>query len=449
MATRNPWSINDPNKIAQVGAQALASGKVSPAQAMANYKLVIGEDPTDNDPFSMSAPQDLYGEVSGLGNQKGAKAEIKRQMDMKRSSSTTRYNSKSADQSRFEKLASQGIYPNQTGTDSAGNPTYDFENLPEPDANDPYQEQKKGLDRTRELLALQSKSDSSWLQPLAALADARAAETGRKSDLSSGFEAPAASQARFMKSAEELQKRQGDLTKESLANQKLMKGGTTTEGLTQALMASVMAGQNNQNQERNNAADERIHDRVLARLQTNKNLQTKLAQYQNLQGALANLSQADVKNPNSFEELQQAVRSNLGIKGTSGVSERERTYLNSLGLASDRIAQIVSGKPSEMGESGQAFMKHVIQLANIETNNVKQQYGRGLRAVTAGHESFYNDRPKLKKDLENSISAYSGQLNDYAPMAKEEPAKAPAAAASSGLPPMDAIDAELAKRGVK
>lgn len=155
--------------------------------------------------------------------------------------------------------------------------------------------------------------------------------------------------------------------------------------------------------------DRRLHGQVLGKLQSDKQLNQRLVQYQNLDNALSNFSNAEHTTPQQLDELQQSIRSNLGIKGSSGVGEREHTYINSLGLSSDRMKQFLTGNPSDIAKDSN-LLTHLKDLAKLEQGNIHDQFEGRMNAVTSGYEDLYDRRPELKAGLMNAIKAYKGQI---------------------------------------
>ncbi len=162
---------------------------------------------------------------------------------------------------------------------------------------------------------------------------------------------------------------------------------------------------------RKDVIDRREHERVLTRINSNPNVKTRLQQYQNLDNTLSNIANADHITPEMFDEAQQAIRANLGIKGATGVGERENTQMRSMGLNAERFGQFLSGMPSDIGKQN-AFLAHIQNLARLEKQNISGQFDKSLAASSGGHASMYNRRPDLKEDLKDAINAQKSQLED-------------------------------------
>lgn len=169
-----------------------------------------------------------------------------------------------------------------------------------------------------------------------------------------------------------------------------------------------------------NKMDFMAHQRTLSRLANDKPLGQRLVQYQNLDNALSNLTSADKLTPQQIDEAQQAIRSNLGIKGNSGISERQHTYLNSLGLNVDRFEQFLTGDPAEISKDNK-LLAHIQNLAQLEQKNIRGQYQSRLNTVSAGNGSMYARRPDLSDDLKTAIEANQSQIAPAAPQADLTP----------------------------
>ncbi len=161
--------------------------------------------------------------------------------------------------------------------------------------------------------------------------------------------------------------------------------------------------------DRNDTKDRREHERVLTRVNSNPNVKARLTQYQNLDNALKTITDADSLTPQQIMEFQQAVRSNLGIKGTSGVGEREETYFKTAGLNAANWKQFLTGEPAAIAKDSK-LLNHFKNLANIEQQNISKQFDKSLGAASAGHASMYSRRADLKADLMDALSAQKEQV---------------------------------------
>jgi hypothetical protein len=485
MPMQNPWSFEDPvtSTLKRLGLQALKSGAISPDQAAANapgaaqqgqgQTLPIGMNPAPAGPLDMNGgAAALYDSVSGIGNRKGAKARAELGQNDTTKTGTTRFLTKPADQLRAERLMAQGSYPDTSyptgpdGNPDKTNPIYNFDRVTT-DPNDPIQQQKAGVGRMEDLLKMEAQANlgrptMDW-RPLGALADSRAAEMGRKSNILEGMSAPTDPTQKFMAYADEIQKRKGDIQKSIAENMKTMKGGTASDQLSQALTAKILAEQANPAYDRMQALQDRMdnmaHQNTLKAIRGDKNLRDKLVQSQNLGNALMNLSKADHITPQQFDEAQQAIRANLGIKAGSGVGERERTQINDMGLSVDRIKQILSSTPADVNQP--EFLAHIQNLASIEQENIRNQFHSRLAAISGGNPDMYRRHPEYQEGINEILGAQMAQIPTPGsiPKAKVHAKPSPAAAAAAGskteAPAAPAlpfglsdsdIDAEIARR---
>lgn len=156
--------------------------------------------------------------------------------------------------------------------------------------------------------------------------------------------------------------------------------------------------------------DRQVHKDIINKAKGDKVLVQRLTQAQNLDNALTAFERGTAT-PQQFEELQQAVRANMGIKGTSGIAEREATKLNSLGQRGASVLQFLTGNPQDVNKFiNPAMIEHVKSLVDIERKNIRKQADQRLRAVTAGQGNVYNRRPDLRADLEEAVAAQSSQF---------------------------------------
>lgn len=137
-----------------------------------------------------------------------------------------------------------------------------------------------------------------------------------------------------------------------------------------------------------------------------------LATYQNLYNAVNNFKNGGAS-PQEFNELQQAVRSNAGIKGAGGVGEREETYLKSLGIDAAKVNQFLTGDPQSVIKSDPKFAAQIIQLANMEMDNKKRQASQLIDATQKGGQTFYKTHPELAQDYADRKNAFVGQFDAH------------------------------------
>ncbi len=160
---------------------------------------------------------------------------------------------------------------------------------------------------------------------------------------------------------------------------------------------------------RRDVVDRREHQNVINKINSNPNVKQRLTQYQNLDNALSSITQSDKLTPQQIMEFQQSVRTNLGIKGSSGVGEREETYFKTAGLNAANWMQFITGNPAEIAKDSK-LMNHFKQLATVEQGNISKQFDKSLSAASAGHASMYGRRPDLKDDLKDALNSQKEQM---------------------------------------
>lgn len=150
------------------------------------------------------------------------------------------------------------------------------------------------------------------------------------------------------------------------------------------------------------------HTNLTNKVKNDRQLGQRLAQLQNLQNSMDIAIKADVMTPQQFHEWQQSVRSNLGLKGTSGVSEREETQIKSLGMNVANVRQFLTGVPQDVNNP--ELFKHLKELVAIEQQNLTKQAEKRVKGLVAGYEHMYNKNPAYKKDLDNAVKAAVDQF---------------------------------------
>lgn len=186
--------------------------------------------------------------------------------------------------------------------------------------------------------------------------------------------------------------------------------------------------------------DQMVHQRNLQALKKDTQLNERLRQYANLSNALATINDAEQVTPQQIDEFQQAVRSNLGIKGSGGVDERSKTYINSLGLNAERIQQFITGDPASIAKDSN-LLNHLRDLARVEQANIAAQMDKRISAITAGNKSVYARRSDLRNDLLDAVGAARSQ---YQP----KPTPTPGGQLKQPTPAILKRAAELKAKGV-
>lgn len=195
-----------------------------------------------------------------------------------------------------------------------------------------------------------------------------------------------------------------------------------------AELNKAKAGQTNiridgQNERYSNSA----HDRNLVAMAKDKPLNDLLTTRNNLVNAAKTFEEGG-RSPAEFAELQQAVRSNLGIKSGSGVHERQETYWKSMGLNAQKAEQILFGKPVDVMNSSPEAVNQVLGLVRIELENKNKQATGRLGQLKAGKRTFYGKKGNegLSEDYDSAGQAYIDQFAAATPVAQ------PIAAPSEG-----------------
>ena len=157
---------------------------------------------------------------------------------------------------------------------------------------------------------------------------------------------------------------------------------------------------------RQDALDERVHGQQVKAINNDPMLNQLQTSHGNLYNAV-NLFQQGSATPQEFAELQQAVRANLGIKGSSGVSERAHTYAGTWHVNEDELKQWLTAKPQDVREGSPELSNLVVHLAHLEMSNKEKQADNRLKEVTQGRKSFY-EKPEntgRAKDIEDTVKA--------------------------------------------
>lgn len=162
---------------------------------------------------------------------------------------------------------------------------------------------------------------------------------------------------------------------------------------------------------RSDATVQRNHEHALKAINDDHQLAPLLTTYQNLENAKQNFAKGGAT-PQEFAELQQAVRSNAGIKGGSGVGERSDTYLRSLGINKDKFMQFLTGDPQSVLASDPEFAKQILGLVELEQENKKKQAYAQIDKKATGFNTFYH-RPGMEdyhRDFQSTIDQFKDQF---------------------------------------
>lgn len=157
--------------------------------------------------------------------------------------------------------------------------------------------------------------------------------------------------------------------------------------------------------------DYNVHKSAVDSVVNDKSTNNLLTTMQNLQQAKQNFLKGGAT-AQEFNELQQAVRSNLGIKGNGGVGEREATYLKELGIDVGSVNQFITGNLADVTKSAPEMANQIMKLVDLETAN-KQRLGlQQIDKNSLKYGSFYK-RPSMQAhygDFQNTVQAQKDQF---------------------------------------
>lgn len=136
------------------------------------------------------------------------------------------------------------------------------------------------------------------------------------------------------------------------------------------------------------ARNARIHNDNLKQLD-DKYAQNLLTTYNNLANAKSNFEVGGA-NANEFHELQQAVRSNLGIKGQSTGVERKDTYLRSLGINAAAMKQFLTSENTDIRSYSPELVDAVMTMVNNEMDLKRKAVEEHIATKSAGQTAFYS-----------------------------------------------------------
>lgn len=178
------------------------------------------------------------------------------------------------------------------------------------------------------------------------------------------------------------------------------------------LQAEASAGRAAPFEERNiNQTHENALNRVTDK---NKIMGGLLTSSQNLQNALTNFEKGG-STPQEYAELQQAVRSNAGIKTAGGVSERAETFAKSAGIDAQALYQFAFADPQSIKVSSPELAKLIVKLGNLEIQNKSKQAHQLSDANAKAYASFYKQHPDKAVDFEAARKATLDQFDNFGP----------------------------------
>lgn len=209
-----------------------------------------------------------------------------------------------------------------------------------------------------------------------------------------------------------------------LDEQPLFKMAMADDKNKNAQEIAYLRGQNSQNNsdrkfdQREELAAQRIHSQFQSKITQDQGFRDKAKQYYNLSNAIA-LARSGKELPvQSADEIQQAIRNNLGIKGTGGVEEREKVYLSNAGWDVNKLQQYLTGNIKSI-DINDPFMAHILDLADLERENARQGVMDQVDILSSGNSWIYNQYPKLKQSLDEKIATigrvYGGTKKESQP----------------------------------
>lgn len=188
----------------------------------------------------------------------------------------------------------------------------------------------------------------------------------------------------------------------------------------------------------NERSDRMLLKLAIQRLSSDSINKQRLTQYQNLDNAMAILTKAKRILPETIQEFQTALRSNLGIKGTGGVDERKKTYLDELGFHTAEWQQFLTGNLANISPN-HPMVQHMVDLANVERASIKHQYQSRVDALEGGTGALLARNPKLAQIFKNSVDKFSKQMDrDPVPAPKNQ----------TQAPSLDDLTNKLKKMGL-
>lgn len=144
--------------------------------------------------------------------------------------------------------------------------------------------------------------------------------------------------------------------------------------------------------------DRASHHRVVAAIKNPKTLED-VQNYKKLDRALNLTVNKEDLTPQDIHEFQQSIRGALGIKGTSGVTEREETYLKNAGWNVEAVKQFLSGEPAKIAKNA-PLVQHLVRIAEGMKENINKNIQDQVAMASSGYESMYARRPDLAGDID-------------------------------------------------
>lgn len=218
----------------------------------------------------------------------------------------------------------------------------------------------------------------------------------------------------------------------------LIKNKMQTDAMIAAakLKADAMNGPGSTRQQ---AIDLRTHTTALKAVNDDKISNDLQTSYQNLHNSIANFKASD-QNPEEFNQLQQSLRANAGIKGTSTGSERADSYLHDYGITVQQFIQKLSGTPQDVEKSSPGFVALVHKVADAELDNKRQQIAGQIMRKAQGYRDFYQD----PRNEEKASAFYDTVASRYHQMGLTPPSQEELFSRKGGAAPKPAVTSDTA-----
>ncbi len=164
-----------------------------------------------------------------------------------------------------------------------------------------------------------------------------------------------------------------------------------------------------------NRTGDLIHTRVINAIQQDKQLKDLAQSQNNLTSAATNYDGAKIKTVAQFHDLQNSVRSNLGIKGTTTGPERDKMMMDSFGNNWRNAKQYIYGKPEDGSKQMHEMADHLMNLIQMQQQANQQKANARLETLVSGRGDFYNrpENEKKRDGLESIKQKYGQQLTPY------------------------------------
>jgi hypothetical protein len=269
------------------------------------------------------------------------------------------------------------------------------------------------------------------LTPLMALSDSWSG-----SKLAQAYRAPESAQEKMQRLVglqNQLQQRRAELTRPELAAFKaqndFLRKSWENEQRDRRLERTIEGRMGNW-QER---ADRQTHKDLVKSVKNDKTIVQRLNSFDNLSNAEVLLTHGKKLTPEQIHDFQQAVRTNLGIKGTSTVHERDLTMYNNLEMNIAKIKQFLNGKPQDLAKNQAPLVEHLKDLARVEKDSIRSVVQKRLDALTEGHEDIYERHPDLREHFGRTVQGVLKQFGNPPAAQGAAPVQANAAPESSGV----------------